>query len=198
MPFVALLGCDGSGKSAVISQVAGKFRDAGIPVICGHWRPEAVAGKARESPTADDPHGKSPHGLVKSILKLGWLWLNWWLGWWRELRPASHDGLVMFDRYHGDLLIDPRRYRYGGPMRLAKVASRLMPQPDLILFLDAAPEVLLARKQEVGREALERSRERYLQFGNRHRQFHRIDVNRPLEDVVCDVMSRIHAVRGTN
>lgn len=198
MPFVALLGCDGSGKSAVISQVCGRFRAAGIPVICGHWRPEAFAGKSAESIAADDPHGKPPHGPVKSILKLAWLWLNWWLGWWRELRKASRDGLVLFDRFHGDLLIDPRRYRYGGAVWLAKLASSLMPQPDLILFLDAPPEVLLARKQEVSREALERSRERYLQFGKRQRQFLLIDVNRPLEDVIQDVMSRINAVRKTN
>lgn len=198
MPFVALLGCDGSGKSAVIAHITAQFHAEGIRVICGHWRPVAFSGKSAESLAADDPHGKPPHGPVKSFLKLGWLWFNWWLGWWRELRKASRDGLVLFDRFHGDLLIDPRRYRYGGAVWLAKLASRLMPQPDLILFLDAPPEVLLARKQEVSREALERSRERYLQFGNRQRQFLLIDVNRPLEDVIQDVMSRINAVRKTN
>ncbi len=194
MPFIALLGCDGSGKSAVISQVTGQFRAAGIPVTCGHWRPEALPGRSAESLAAEDPHGKPPHGKVKSILKLGWLWFNWWLGWWRELRKASRDGLVVFDRFHGDLLVDPRRYRYGGAIWLASVASRLMPQPDLILFLDAPPEVLLARKQEVSRAALEHSRERYLQFGKSHRRFLLIDVNRPLEDVIKDVISRINAV----
>jgi len=198
MPFVALLGCDGSGKSAVISEVSAQFRAAGIPVICGHWRPVALSGKPAESLAADDPHGKPPHSEVKSILKLGWLWFNWWLGWWRELRKGSRDGLVLFDRFHGDLLIDPRRYRYGGAIWLASLASRLMPQPDLILFLDAPPEVLLARKQEVSCEALERSRERYLQFGKSRRQFLLIDVNRPLDDVVKDVISRINAIRGAN
>ena len=196
MPFIALLGCDGSGKSAVISQVTMNFRAAGSSVICGHWRPTAVSGKSADSLAAAAPHGKPPHGPVKSILKLGWLWFNWWLGWWKELRGASRCGLVLFDRFHGDLLIDPLRYRYGGAIWLAKLASQLMPQPDLILFLDAPPEVLLARKQEVSHEALERSRKRYLQFGKRHRQFLLIDVNRPLEDVVEDVMSQINAVRG--
>lgn len=198
MPFVALLGCDGSGKSAVISQVTKQFRAAGIPVVCGHWRPVPLSGKSTESLAADDPHGKPPHGPLKSVFKLLWLWLNWWVGWWRELRKASRDGLVLFDRFHGDLLIDPRRYRYGGAIWIATLACRLMPQPDLILFLDAAPEVLLARKKEVSREALERSRERYLQFGKSRHQFLTIDVTRPLEDVVKDVMSRINALRGAN
>ena len=135
---------------------------------------------------------------MKSILKLAWLWFNWWLGWWRGLRNASRDGLVLFDRFHGDLLIDPRRYRYGGSLWLARLASRLMPQPDLILYLDAPPEVLLARKQEVSREALERSRECYLLFGKQHRQFILIDVNRPLDEVLTDVISRIHACPRVN
>lgn len=198
MPFVALLGCDGSGKSAVIAQVTQQFHAAGIPVVCGHWRPVALPGKSADSLSATDPHGKPPHGTVKSILKLGWLWFNWWLGWWRGLRNASRDGLVLFDRFHGDLLIDPRRYRYGGSLWLARLASRLMPQPDLILYLDAPPEVLLARKQEVSREALERSRECYLQFGKKHRQFILIDVNRPLDEVITDVISRIHACPRVN
>lgn len=199
MPFIALLGCDGSGKSAVISQVTEQFRSAGIPVVCGHWRP-ALSGKSTAAvvATAADPHGKPPHGTIKSILKLGWLWFNWWLGWWRGLRNASRAGLVLFDRFHGDLLIDPRRYRYGGALWLARLASRLMPQPDLILYLDAAPEVLLARKQEVSREALEHSRERYLQFGKLHRQFILIDVNRPLEEVITEVITRINASPKAN
>ena len=62
---------------------------------------------------------------------------------------------MLFDRYHGDLLVDPRRYRYGGPMSLARLIVRFMPQPDLVFFLDATPEILLARKQEVSHAALE-------------------------------------------
>ncbi len=87
--------------------------------------------------------------------------LNWWAGWLRGLAAASRGGVLLFDRYHGDLLVDPRRYRYGAPLGWARLASRLMPQPDLVLFLDAGPDVLLARKQEVSREGLERSRQRY-------------------------------------
>ncbi|MEP4077630.1 hypothetical protein [Haloferula sp.] len=58
-----------------------------------------------------------------------------------------------------------------------------MPQPDHLFFLDAEPEVLLSRKQEVGVEALERSRAGYRnlieQKGGRM-----IDVDRPVEEVV--------------
>lgn len=193
MPFIAFLGCDGSGKSAVIEKIAARLADAGIPVTRGHWRPSAfdkpeTAGK---TDTADAPHGQTPRGTFPSLLKLGWLWANWWGGWWRDLRARSLTGVILFDRYHGDLIVDPKRYRYGGPAACARLASRWMPQPDLVFFLDAEPEVLLSRKQEVSHEALEQARVRYLEWVYRNSNCVRIDAERPLAAVVDDVLQRI-------
>ena len=193
MSFIALLGCDGSGKSAVIHQVSERLRAEGIQVACGHWRPKAFFSDTAHGVGVvfDNPHGKAPRGQVVSLMKLAWLWLNWWMGWWRGMRKLSHHGVVLFDRFHGDLLVDPQRYRYGGSLMLARIAVRLMPQPDMILFLDAAPEILLSRKQEVSRESLEQSRHRYVEMGKRYACFRIIDVNQPLECVVDEVMARI-------
>lgn len=192
--LIAFLGCDGSGKSAVIAGVAARLRADGANVACGHWRPVAFAAGRGESArhTADDPHGQEARGLVGSIAKLGWLWLNWWVGWFRFVGRQSQAGVVLFDRYHADLLVDPVRYRYGGPSALARLASRLMPQPDLVCFLDAPPEVLLARKQEVAPEALRRARDAYLRLAQSHPRFRVIDASRPLEQVVREVIDLIH------
>ena len=187
--FISFLGCDGSGKSAVIAGVAERLRAQGVVVTHGHWRPQALdGGSEAAAATADDPHGQVPRGVVSSVLKLGWLWLNWWLGWWKFLRKASRDGVVLFDRYHADLLVDPRRYRYGGPMWLARLASNLMPQPDVVIFLDAEPEVLLSRKQEVSEEALAAARERYLGLCRSHARFRIIDASQPLAEVIGEVV----------
>ena len=193
MAFYAFLGCDGSGKSAVIEQVAERLQNNGIETTCGHWRPIAFSAEDSESAiqTADDPHGQAPRGTMSSILKLGWLWLNWWLGWLKGLRHKSRAGVVLFDRYHGDLLVDPKRYRYGGPMALAKFASHCMPQPDQVFFLDAEPDVLLSRKQEVSKEALERSRQAYLELTTSHPRFAVVDAGLPLDAVVEEVMTLI-------
>lgn len=197
MPFIVLIGCDGSGKSAVITGVSEQLRTQGINVSCGHWRPKAFARSSQGTVAAavDDPHGRPSRGLATSILKLGWLWLNWWVAWWTGLRKASRNGVVLFDRFHGDLWVDPKRYLYGGPLWLARMATQIMPQPDLILFLDAPPEVLLTRKQEVSRGALENSRRRYLELGRWYRRFLIIDVTQSLEQVVEVVMERIKDAR---
>jgi thymidylate kinase len=194
--FISFLGCDGSGKSAVIAGVTERLRAQGVMVCHGHWRPRGFGGGSEAAAaTAENPHGQNPRGWVSSLLKLGWLWLNWWLGWWRFLRHASRDGVLLFDRYHADLLVDPRRYRYGGPMALARLAGRLMPQPDLVIFLDADPEVLLSRKREVSREALAVARKKYLDLCGGHLRCKVVDASQPLEDVIEDVLRTVGLAR---
>jgi thymidylate kinase len=193
MPFIAFLGCDGSGKSAVIEAVTAVMEKQGHQVTRGHWRPAPFASPHKPTIAADDPHGLPPRGQLSSIVKLAWLWLNWWAGWFTTLRIASKNGIVLFDRYHADLLVDSRRYRYGGPMCIARLASKCMPQPDLIIFLDASPEVLLARKQEVSSETLATSRTRYQCLCSSHSRFQVIDACHSLEDVIegaCYVISQ--------
>lgn len=192
--FIAFLGCDGSGKSAVLDRVTELARASGLEVYRGHWRPRAIGAAAGQEADASTPHDQVPRGQVSSVIKLGWLWANWWIGWNKHLRAQSKRGLVLFDRYHADLLVDPRRYRYGGPTVLARLASKLMPQPDLVFFLDAPPEVLLSRKQEVSHEALARSRATYLKLAATHPRFRVIDASRSLDEVVDEVWKTISDV----
>jgi thymidylate kinase len=195
--FISFLGCDGSGKSAVIAGVSDYFKADRVHVTLGHWRPLAFsnANDDRAASAADDPHGQQARGCFSSALKLGWLWLNWWVGWFRFLKTNANTGLVIFDRFHADMLVDPKRYRYGGPLWLARQASRLMPQPDKVFFLDAPPDVLLARKQEVSRDALEISRERYLDLAASHPRFQIIDSSQPLNEVIAVVVGIIKEKR---
>jgi thymidylate kinase len=60
-----------------------------------------------------------------------------------------------------DAIVDPRRYRYGGPAWLLRAASRISPQPDLVILLDVPPDDLLARKAEMTRAEAERQGESY-------------------------------------
>ena len=195
MPFIAFLGCDGSGKSAVIEQLANRLEATGKKVHRGHWRPRPFSNRPSSSAGAEDPHGKSVRGTGSSILKLGWLWFNWWAAWFRSLGTQCRNGYVIFDRFHGDLLVDPARYRYGAPLWIAKCVCRLMPQPDLVVFLDAPPDILLSRKQEVGIEALTQARESYLRFCDTQSRCKVVDASRPLQDVVAEaelLVSELH------
>jgi hypothetical protein len=68
----------------------------------------------------------------------------------------------VFDRYFHDMLIDPLRYRYKGPLWLLKFLSRFVTLPDsLFLLLDASEELILSRKREVPPAELRRQRAAY-------------------------------------
>ena len=187
MSFVAFLGCDGSGKSAVIQGLANRLEAEGVSISLGHWRPKPFASPSTTAQAADNPHGQSPRGLASSLMKLTWLWLNWWVAWLSGTGRSAREGMLLFDRYHADLLVDPRRYRYGGPMIFARLASRLMPQPEHVIYLDASADVLLSRKQEVDRATLEKSRSAYHHLCRTHPRFKIVDASRPLDEVVSDV-----------
>ena len=95
--------------------------------------------------------------------------------------------LVIFDRYYHDLIADPCRYRYGAPLSWARLLGRAVPQPDLVFILDAPPEIIQARKQEVPFAESARQRAAYLALVPYLRAAHVIDAAQPLSQVVADV-----------
>lgn len=65
--------------------------------------------------------------------------------------------------------------------------TRLYPQPNLVIYLDAPAEVLFARKGEKTIAELEHRRQAFLRQGARVRNFVRVDATQPLEKVCAEV-----------
>lgn len=184
--FVAVLGPDGAGKSTliegIVKEVAGAFRRTAR----FHLMPALLRRQGDGGPVTD-PHGKPPRSWFGSLLKLAYYWLDYTLGYWLKIRPLLiRSTLVLFDRYYDDLLIDPRRYRYGGPVWLARLLGRFIPKPDLFIILDLPAEVAHARKPEVPMEEARRLRERYLELAFSLPNAHVVDASRSLEEVVAE------------
>jgi len=164
--FVVILGPDGVGKSTLVGRLSQAFGPCFRRHRIFHWRPMVIAPQKETGAVVSDPHRVLPRGTLRSIAALLGFFLDYWVGYCLALRPfLARSGLVMFDRYFHDLLIDPLRYRYGGPMWLARLLGRFVPPPDLMfLILDAEDEVIFARKREVPPEELRRQRAGYQQF----------------------------------
>jgi thymidylate kinase len=109
----------------------------------------------------------------------------------RLWRPLEQGSMVLFDRYADDILVDPRRYRYGGPAWLARVFARAIPRPDLLIALDAPARTLIARKTEISIEELERQRGEYAALVGSMENGRIVDADQPLEDVVTAVEGTI-------
>ena len=130
---VAVLGLDGTGKSSVITELIAR----GVPgfrrIHYAHFRP-AVGRPESEKPAAEPhahPHGAPPRSRVGSIAKLLYYVGDYIAGYALRTRQHTvHSGLVFFDRYYHDLLVDPERYRYGGSATLARGLGALVPRPD--------------------------------------------------------------------
>lgn len=205
--MVALLGVDGAGKSTVMSRVEGDLAPIFWSVKRYHRRPLASAlrwrgrylsrgrTEAREAsgavvpPAPHEPHAMPSRGLAASLAKLGFWWVDYALfGYALDVRPRLvRHALVMFDRYYDDLLVDPRRYRYGGPLWPARLVRRLVPRPHLVVLLDAPAELLWARKREVAFEETARQREAYLKLVGDLPNGHVVDASEPLDRVVTNV-----------
>jgi len=159
--WVAVLGSDGAGKTTFISglqpHIAGTFRRT----AAFHLYP-TLSEQGNIRPAVTDPHGKAPHPFWLSWLKIPYYAAVYGFGYLFGVRPRlTRSTLVLFDRYYDDLLVDPRRYRYGGSMKLARFGRRLIPTPDLCFILDVPQEQLLQRKREVSGEELKRQRNAY-------------------------------------
>jgi thymidylate kinase len=162
VPWIAILGSDGSGKSSVVKEIVHRSttcRYASVRAF--HWRPRLIA-KARGGEPVTDPHGKGCRGPIGSVLSLLVLATDWMVGYWTRLVHLRAKGYILaFDRMYFDLVVDPKRYRYGAGPRLARLWWWLLPKPDLVFFLDSAPDVLWRRKQEVPPPELARQRQAY-------------------------------------
>lgn len=184
---VVLLGPDGAGKSSTIAAL-----EAGLAPLFSRTEVKGFAPtlrqilKRRPSSTAT-PHALKPRSLPTSLLRAGW---------WSVFALASHvtlraektrSMLVLNDRHFIDILVDPVRYRYGGPRWILKAVAMLMPRPDAIILLHGPAEVLQARKKELTVEETARQCRDYLALVSGLPNAHVIDATQPFAAVVADV-----------
>ena len=158
--MVAVAGPDGVGKSTFLEELAGGIAPAFRRVYRYHWRP-GLLGRLRAGASPVNPHGAGLDPGWLSVIRLVWVALDYQMGRLQLRWRKARSGLIVFDRYYHDILVDPERYRYGGPAWLARLLARTAPKPDLLLVLDAPEEVIRGRKQELDAAELKRQLEGY-------------------------------------
>lgn len=183
--WIALTGPDGAGKSFILNAVSRQFAPAFRSVRSYHMRPQVVGRKTARPAQATD----LPRGLAASVAKIVDLTADYVFGYATRILPeVLRTQLILFDRCFYDLLVDSKRIRYGGPPWLLHAAARICPSPDLVILLDAPPEVLWARKQELPMEEIARQRTAYLELAKRLPSAIVIDASQPAPDVIHDVV----------
>jgi thymidylate kinase len=114
--------------------------------------------------------------------------------WYRELLAWSYvrrGWIVVFDRhFFSDFYAFDVADASGRPLSRrihGFFLAHVYPKPDLVVYLDAPPAVLLARKGEGTIEALARRRGEYLALAEVTPHFAVVDASRPTEEVTAEV-----------
>ncbi len=183
--IIAVLGPDGVGKSTVIAGLAETLKQGfwGRSRLF-HWRPQTLFQK-KDAGINLTPHAKPARGKFLSMAYLSAFFMDYWVGYVVAIRPSlTKSNFVLFDRYFHDVVVDPLRYRYGGPSWFSKLLSRLVPEPDLVILLDAAGPSIFSRKEELQLAEIERQREAYQRLQFRRIRKIVIDTDRGIEPTV--------------
>lgn len=223
MTTVALIGPDGSGKTTVATALAtalprpvrylymGVSADSSnvmLPTTRIARRVKRAIGGSPDTagpPSHDDIAARRrPTSLPLRLLRSGRAALR--LGnrfaeeWYRQLvawRWQREGAIVIYDRH---FFVDYHAYDVSAEhartleQRIHGRLLRLLPKPDLVVYLDAPGEVLLARKGEGTAEALEQRRVEYRAIASSVPRFVEVDATQEVDAVVSIVADRIMAV----
>jgi thymidylate kinase len=161
--FLVFLGPDGVGKTTLLQEVRQSLSAAFAQQSLYRWRPGVFAKTPR---AACLPHSKPLRSTRGSISYLLFTWIDFVAGHlFRTRSEMNRYGLVIFDRYYHDIGVDPKRYRYNGPMGLVRWLGRTIPPGEIFFFvLDADETAILSRKQQLPIDEIRRQRAAYREF----------------------------------
>jgi thymidylate kinase len=185
---ICVFGPDGSGKSSAIAIAKKKLLFATKIIKVRHLKPKIIKITNSRKPSAN-PHGEMPRLPFISVLKIILWLLEYWIK--KVFHGYKNPTLIFWDRYFHDLLVDPYRYRFGAPLIFARIISKFVPQPDLMIFLDAPAKIIQMRKKELSHKEIMRQRKNYLKLSNKVNKGVIIDASPPLEVVVQKLNTEI-------
>lgn len=209
----AVIAPDGAGKTTfldTLSELASFYyvndiNDKRFHVY--HFRPEILpnlgqvgekAGVMKQNTDFTSPHRSKPANPLSSLIRIAYYTLDYIVGWQKCVRKdVQYDRYTVFDRYCYDFIVDPHRTKLNLPECVRKFFVAMIPKPDVVFYLDAAPEVIFSRKQELTLEEIQRQVGAYRKLANSDTQRFKIINAEHTPDVMAEEAVHILLERFT-
>jgi thymidylate kinase len=224
---VALIGADGAGKTTIGRRLEHclplpvKYVYMGINFDASNhmlpttrllhalrrlWGAKTDHGPPDPKRTRPVPRGPlrraaaSVRASLRLVIRLSEEWFRQGLSWYYQCRG----NIVLFDRHFFSDFYAHDIARNGSPRPLSRrihgfLLEHVYPKPDLVILLDAPPEILFARKGEGTLQTLENRRQEYLRMRSLVKHFSIVDASRPQDEVVravTGVIEEFYRTRG--
>jgi thymidylate kinase len=161
--FVCLIGPDGSGKTTISEGLQREMKAIfnEVRYYHGHWGllPElrvyykfitSLLGKRKgafRSNKVSSGQAAAPFSLVRALLYVLYYSFEYILGHFLLLRAKARGELILFDRYFYDYIIQSSYSCV--PRCLLRLIERVLPRPDVLIWLHNHPELIHERKPEL-------------------------------------------------
>ena len=197
---------DGAGKTTFLDTLIEKIEfyyvdDKNDRCNIYHFRPNLLpnlgelgekTGIKEQDKDFTNPHRSKPVNGLSSLLRISYYWLDYVLGYNYFVRKdVQYDRFSVFDRYSYDLIVDPSRTRLSLPLWVRKLYVTCMPHPKIVFYLDADPEVIYKRKQELTLDEIKRQTIEYKKVVTSHKRFVTLDSNRSVNESVDEALKII-------
>jgi thymidylate kinase len=187
---ISFLGPDGSGKSTIIEQLISEK----LPFLkTEYFHLKPIKKITNSSINVTEPHKYPEYSKFKSYCKLIFFLFQYNICWLINIYPLKYKSvLIIFDRYFDDLLVDNKRYRYGGSITVAKFIRLFIPKPSLYFILTTDADIIYKRKQEVSISELERQIIAYNSLAD-NKRYIKIDVDNNPKEISKKIISIINS-----
>lgn len=203
--LIAIEAPDGTGKSTFVDNLTKRlaffYNSDENRFAVHHFRPNILpnmgaAGEmmhvAKQDTDFTNPHRAKPSGFVMSMIRMTYYWLDYIIGVPILLRKEVHyEKYSFYDRYIYDFLVDPYRTRVKLPYWIRSSFTKIVKQPQIIFVLNAAPDIIYDRKQELTLEEIKRQ---LILFENIRKSFDtavEIDANKTPSEMVNNALKII-------
>lgn len=199
---VCLTGLDGAGKSTIVGRLLDESNHYFIKNKSSkfYWRPfllpkisDIVGKDSGEKILASGRRSLKMSSNYKIVYLVKYLYyiLDFIFGYFKYAKNSKTGGMILFDRYHFDNIIYPERFGFYASKKLMRIFDKIIPQPDVKIYLTASDITLYERKREIDLDIINEQKKMYSDEISKAKNFQEISTDQTVDIAYREVLLSI-------